>query len=93
MESEVLSRWNKWNQEVLEDPDLIDELKSIQQNDRELEDHFYRNLEFGTGGLRGIIGVGTNRMNIYTVGKATQGYANYLNQKLSLIHISEPTRP
>ena len=83
MESEVLSRWNKWNQEVLEDPDLIDELKSIQQNDRELEDHFYRNLEFGTGGLRGIIGVGTNRMNIYTVGKATQGYANYLNQKCS----------
>lgn len=83
MESEVLSRWNKWNQEVLEDPDLIDELKSIQQNDRELEDHFYRDLEFGTGGLRGIIGVGTNRMNIYTVGKATQGYANYLNQKCS----------
>lgn len=40
MESEVLSRWNKWNQEVLEDPDLIDELKSIQQNNRELEDHF-----------------------------------------------------
>ena len=83
MESEVLSRWNKWNQEVLEDPDLIDELKSIQQNNRELEDHFYRDLEFGTGGLRGIIGVGTNRMNIYTVGKATQGYANYLNQKCS----------
>ena len=45
MESEVLSRWNKWNQEVLEDPDLIDELKSIQQNNRELEDHFYRDLE------------------------------------------------
>ena len=83
MESEVLSRWNKWNQEVLEDPDLIDELKSIKQNNRELEDHFYRDLEFGTGGLRGIIGVGTNRMNIYTVGKATQGYANYLNQKCS----------
>ena len=46
----------------------------------ELADSFYRNLEFGTGGLRGIMGIGTNRMNQYTVGMATQGFANYLNK-------------
>jgi phosphoglucomutase len=51
-----------------------------EQNPEELEDAFYKNLEFGTGGLRGIMGIGTNRMNKYTVGMATQGYANYLNK-------------
>ncbi len=57
------------------------EITKLQQgNDAELEDAFYRNLEFGTGGLRGVMGVGTNRMNKYTVGMATQGYANYLKQ-------------
>ena len=50
------------------------------ENPKELAESFYRNLEFGTGGLRGIMGVGTNRMNKYTVGMATQGFANYLNQ-------------
>src|SRR5438045_2129123 len=58
--------------------DEITRLKK--ENPAELEDAFYKNLEFGTGGLRGIMGVGTNRMNKYTVGMATQGYANYLNQ-------------
>src|ERR671913_593717 len=58
-----------------------DEIKKLQQeNPTELADAFYRNLEFGTGGLRGIMGVGTNRMNKYTIGMATQGYANYLRQ-------------
>ena len=57
------------------------EIKKLQaENPNELADAFYRNLEFGTGGLRGLMGVGTNRMNKYTVGMATQGYANYLNQ-------------
>ncbi|HKH61590.1 MAG TPA: phospho-sugar mutase [Flavitalea sp.] len=57
------------------------EIKRLQQdNPNELAEAFYRNLEFGTGGLRGIMGVGTNRMNRYTVGMATQGYANYLKQ-------------
>jgi len=51
-----------------------------QENAEELTESFYKNLEFGTGGLRGIMGVGTNRMNKYTVGMATQGYANYLKQ-------------
>lgn len=58
-----------------------EEIKKIQaENPNELADAFYRNLEFGTGGLRGLMGVGTNRMNKYTVGMATQGYANYLKQ-------------
>ena len=58
-----------------------DEIKRLEKEDpKELEDSFYRNLEFGTGGLRGLMGVGTNRMNKYTVGMATQGYANYLKQ-------------
>ena len=57
------------------------EVKRLMENDpKELEESFYRNLEFGTGGLRGIMGVGTNRMNKYTVGMATQGVANYLKQ-------------
>lgn len=54
------------------------ELKSIEGNDAEIEDRFYKDLEFGTGGLRGVIGNGTNRMNIYTVRKATQGLANFI---------------
>lgn len=58
-----------------------EEIKKLQaENTSELADAFYRNLEFGTGGLRGLMGVGTNRMNKYTVGMATQGYANYLKQ-------------
>ena len=55
-----------------------EELRSIADDEREIEDRFYRELEFGTGGLRGVIGMGTNRMNIYTVRKATQGLANYI---------------
>jgi len=61
-----------------------DEIVKLQkENPNELADAFYRNLEFGTGGLRGIMGVGTNRMNKYTIGMATQGYANYLKQSFS----------
>ncbi|PUZ22516.1 phosphoglucomutase [Chitinophaga costaii] len=63
------------------DADTVAAIKDLQQqHPEELTDAFYRNLEFGTGGLRGIMGVGTNRMNKYTVGMATQGFANYLNQ-------------
>ena len=57
------------------------ELRSIAKNDKEIEDRFYKDLEFGTAGLRGVIGIGTNRMNIYTVRKATQGLANYIIKK------------
>ena len=57
------------------------ELRSIAKNDKEIEDRFYKDLEFGTAGLRGVIGIGTNRMNIYTVRKATQGLDNYIIKK------------
>lgn len=60
------------------DEDTKKELAAIAGDENEIEERFYRNLEFGTGGLRGIIGAGTNRMNIYTVRKATQGLANFI---------------
>ena len=70
-----------WLEKATKDSDLIDELNSVKNDEAEVSDRFYRDLEFGTGGLRGVIGAGTNRMNIYTVGKATQGLAQYINQK------------
>ena len=70
--------YGQWLEKAVEDPDLKAELESVKGKDDEISDRFYRDLEFGTGGLRGVIGAGTNRMNIYTVGKATQGLANYL---------------
>ncbi|MGN1112137.1 MAG: phospho-sugar mutase [Acutalibacteraceae bacterium] len=72
-----------WKSKATEDRDLIDELVSIDGQDEEIYDRFYRALEFGTAGLRGVIGAGTNRMNIYSVRLATQGLANYLNDKYS----------
>lgn len=70
-----------WKSFVKEDEDLIRELKETENDKDKINDAFYRNLEFGTGGLRGVIGVGTNRMNIYMVRKASQGLANYINKK------------
>lgn len=71
--------YNLWLLKAADDKDLTNELKTIKNNTSEIEDRFYKNLEFGTGGLRGIIGAGTNRINIYTVRKVSQGLANYLN--------------
>lgn len=71
--------YNKWSVLATLDPDLIPELKSVAGNDEAINDMFYRELEFGTAGLRGVIGVGTNRMNVYTVGRASQGIADYVN--------------
>ena len=71
-----LDRWMTWPEM---DKALLEELRSIESDDRAVEDRFYRQLEFGTGGLRGLLGAGTNRMNRYTVAKATQGLADYLN--------------
>jgi len=68
-----------WYKKAIDDQDLIDELKNIKDDESAISDAFFKDLEFGTGGLRGVIGVGTNRMNIYTVGKATQGLASYVN--------------
>ncbi len=70
-----------WLKNAVNDEDLQDELKSIKGKDDEILDRFYKSLEFGTGGLRGVIGAGTNRMNVYTVAQATQGLANYLNDE------------
>ena len=81
MEEKILNEWNRWNTQKLDDENLITELNNIKESETEIFDRFYRNLEFGTGGLRGVIGVGTNRMNIYTVAKATQGYSNYLKKQ------------
>lgn len=72
-----------WCEKATEDTDLQTELAGIKDNIDEINDRFYRDLEFGTGGLRGVIGAGTNRMNIYTVRRATQGFADYLNQEYS----------
>ncbi len=68
-----------WRRLAVEDPDLIRELEAIEQDQAGISDRFYRDLEFGTGGLRGVIGAGSNRMNLYTVRRATQGLADYLN--------------
>ena len=67
-----------WLEDDYFDADTKAELKKIEGNEKEIEDRFYKELEFGTGGLRGVIGAGSNRMNIYTVRKATQGLANYI---------------
>ena len=70
-----------WCENAVDDSDLQDELKSIENDKSAIRDRFYRDLEFGTGGLRGIIGAGTNRLNIYTIRRATQGLANYVKQE------------
>ena len=72
------AEYEKWCTDPYFDDATKDELKALNGNDKEIEDRFYRTLEFGTAGLRGVIGAGTNRMNIYTVRQATQGLANYI---------------
>ena len=69
-----------WCEKAVEDPDLAEELKSIKGDDEAILDRFYRDLEFGTGGLRGVIGAGAYRLNIYTIRRATQGLADYVNK-------------
>ncbi len=77
---DINALYNEWLEKATGDPDLISELESIKGNEEEIVDRFYRSLEFGTAGLRGVIGAGTNRMNIYTVGRATQGLSDFLNK-------------
>lgn len=72
--------YDLWLKNATEDPDLIPELESIKDDQDAVYDRFYRELEFGTAGLRGVLGAGTNRMNIYVVRYATQGLANYLKK-------------
>ena len=73
-----MDEYKFWLEDDYFDADTKAELKALEGNDKEIEDRFYKELEFGTGGLRGVIGAGTNRMNVYTVRKATQGLANYI---------------
>ena len=75
--------YQSWRKNAVDDPDLQSELSAIENDAEAIQDRFYRDLAFGTGGLRGVIGAGTNRMNIYTVRKATQGLANYVNEAFS----------
>lgn len=77
---QIQKEYIRWLRYAVEDKDLIEELKEMQEDGAKQEDAFYRNLEFGTGGLRGVIGAGTNRMNIYTVAKASQGLAEYVKK-------------
>jgi len=88
MEKKTENRINEWLSGNY-DETTKDEIRSLQKDDpAQLEDAFYKELEFGTGGLRGIMGVGTNRMNKYTIGMATQGYANYLKKCFSEVKVA-----
>lgn len=77
--NDINKLYSLWREKVTE-KEVLDELISVEGNEAEILDRFWQNLTFGTGGLRGVIGAGTNRMNVYTVSQATQGLANYLNE-------------
>ncbi len=94
MDANILSKAEQWLNGGY-DPETVATVQQLlKENPDEITDAFYRNLEFGTGGLRGVMGVGTNRMNKYTVGVATQGFANYLKKsfqgeiKIAIAHDS-----
>ncbi len=78
--NDINKLYDIWLSSATADADLIPELESIKGDEEAILDRFYKNLEFGTAGLRGVIGAGTNRMNVYTVNQATQGLADYLNE-------------
>lgn len=79
--NDVKLLYDLWVEKTKNNPEIQSELISVKDNDNEILDRFYKNLEFGTAGLRGVLGAGTNRMNVYTVCRATQGLADYLNSK------------
>ena len=80
----ISQEYKRWQKMTTDDKDIQKELSSISDNAELIEDAFFRNLEFGTGGLRGIIGAGPNRINIYTIAKASQGLANYIKSYILL---------
>ena len=83
MEAAIQQKVDMWMKGNF-DEDVKTKIRELQtSNPDELADAFYRNLEFGTGGLRGLMGIGTNRINKYTIGMATQGYANYLQKSFA----------
>lgn len=73
--------YDRWVEKTKNNPEIQEELLFVKEDEEQILDRFYKNLEFGTAGLRGVLGAGTNRMNTYTVGQATQGLADYLNSK------------
>ena len=79
----ILAEYERWRKEAVLDTDIQNELQEMQGNEEKIEDAFYRDLAFGTGGLRGVIGAGTNRMNVYTVAKASQGLADYIKKNIT----------
>ncbi|WP_288028011.1 phospho-sugar mutase [Holdemanella sp.] len=83
---DIKKEYERWLTNAIADDDIVAELKTL--NDKEIEDAFYCNLSFGTGGLRGVIGAGINRVNVYTVAKASQGLANYLKNNFKKPSIS-----
>ena len=78
--ADYMDLFNSWKEKATADSDVVRELAEMTGNEAKIEDAFYRNLAFGTGGLRGVIGAGTNRMNVHTVAKASQGLSDYINQ-------------
>ncbi|MEG0166149.1 phospho-sugar mutase [Anaerorhabdus sp.] len=80
LEMKIQKEYEKWLEKATKDTDLIEELISIKDNEDSIVDAFYTDLTFGTGGLRGVIGAGTNRVNVYTIAKASHGLANYINK-------------
>ena len=76
--NDVKSLFSLWLEKTKDNPEIQRELLSVNDNEEEILDRFYKNLEFGTAGLRGVLGAGTNRMNIYVVRQATQGLANWV---------------
>ena len=81
MNDSIMRQYERWVREASEDPKIAEELRALAGKEEEINDRFYRDLAFGTGGLRGVMGAGTNRMNIYTVAKASQGLADYVRNQ------------
>ena len=79
MKKPLSAKVEEWSQPPF-DTESVAELEALKQNPEQLEDAFYKDLEFGTGGMRGIMGIGTNRINSYTLGKSTQGLSDYLKK-------------
>ena len=79
----VEKEYQRWLENTENDPEIYKELLAVQNDVEGIEDRFYKELEFGTGGLRGVLGAGTNRLNVFTIGKATQGVSNYLKKNFA----------
>ena len=88
-----MDEYKFWLESDCFDEKTKEELRSIADDDKEIQDRFYKNLKFGTGGMRGIMGAGTNRMNIYTVTKATQGLADYILEVGADDYVTKPFNP